>query len=174
MFEPRRRQIGFFLLAPVSRPVLGSTLPPVSGVLPPGVNRGLGVTLTTHPHLVPRSRMSRSYTPLPPSAFVACSGTALAFRYNLALGTTLSGSTVHVYDFRRRVDSAPIPLIRHCCWTTICSLHTSCFACVLHRRWATCGRGIVSILFGAVIQSEFPRAGICNIKKSLYYAERKD
>jgi hypothetical protein len=24
-----------------------------------------GVTLTTHPHLVPRSRMSRSYTPLP-------------------------------------------------------------------------------------------------------------
>jgi hypothetical protein len=30
------------------------------------------------PHLVPRSRMSRSYTSSPPSAFVACSGTALA------------------------------------------------------------------------------------------------
>jgi hypothetical protein len=29
------------------------------------------------PHLVPRSR-NRSYTPLPPSAFIACSGTALA------------------------------------------------------------------------------------------------
>jgi hypothetical protein len=32
------------------------------------------------PHLVPRSRMSRSYTSSPPSAFVACSGTALALR----------------------------------------------------------------------------------------------
>jgi hypothetical protein len=32
-----------------------------------------------HPNLVPRSNMSRSYTPLPPSAFMACSGTALAF-----------------------------------------------------------------------------------------------
>jgi hypothetical protein len=27
----------------------------------PGVKRGRGVTLTTHPHLLPRSRMSRSY-----------------------------------------------------------------------------------------------------------------
>jgi hypothetical protein len=36
-----------------------------------------GVTLTTHRYLVPRSRMSRSYTPLHPSAFVAYSGTAL-------------------------------------------------------------------------------------------------
>jgi hypothetical protein len=29
------------------------------------------------PHLVPRSRMSRSYTSSPPSATMACSGTAL-------------------------------------------------------------------------------------------------
>jgi len=43
----------------------------------PGAKRGRGVTLTTHPHLVPRSRMSRSYTSLPPSATMACSGTAL-------------------------------------------------------------------------------------------------
>jgi hypothetical protein len=35
------------------------------------------VTLTTHPHLEPRSRMIRNYTPSPPSAFVACSGAAL-------------------------------------------------------------------------------------------------
>jgi hypothetical protein len=28
----------------------------------PGLKHGQGVTLTTHPHLVPRSRMSRSYT----------------------------------------------------------------------------------------------------------------
>jgi hypothetical protein len=43
----------------------------------PGVKRGRGVTLTTHPHLVPRSRVSSSYTPLPPNATMACSGTAL-------------------------------------------------------------------------------------------------
>jgi hypothetical protein len=48
-----------------------------TGVLSPGVKRGRGVTLTTHPHLVPRSRMSRSYTSSPPSASMACSGTAL-------------------------------------------------------------------------------------------------
>jgi hypothetical protein len=32
----------------------------------PGVKRGRGVTLTTHPYLVPRSLMSRSYTSSPP------------------------------------------------------------------------------------------------------------
>jgi hypothetical protein len=43
----------------------------------PGVKRGQGVTLTTHPNLVPRSGMSRSYTSSPPPrASVACSGTA--------------------------------------------------------------------------------------------------
>jgi len=31
----------------------------------PGAKRGRGVKLTTHPHLVPRSRMSRSYTSSP-------------------------------------------------------------------------------------------------------------
>jgi hypothetical protein len=36
------------------------------GVLSLGVKRGQGVTLTTHPHLLPRSRMSRSYTSSPP------------------------------------------------------------------------------------------------------------
>jgi hypothetical protein len=43
----------------------------------PGAKRGRGVTLTTHPHLLPRSRMSRSYTSSPSSATMACSGTAL-------------------------------------------------------------------------------------------------
>jgi hypothetical protein len=45
----------------VSRPAMGPTQPPaqwVPGVLSPGVKRGRGVTLTTQPHLVPRSRMS--------------------------------------------------------------------------------------------------------------------
>jgi hypothetical protein len=45
----------------------------------PGAKRGRGVTLTTHPHLVPRSRMSRRYTPLPSNATMAGSGTALLF-----------------------------------------------------------------------------------------------
>jgi hypothetical protein len=36
-----------------------------TGVLSPGLKLGRGVTLTTHPHLMPRSRMSRSYTSSP-------------------------------------------------------------------------------------------------------------
>jgi hypothetical protein len=73
---------GFFLMASVSTPALRPTQPPVQwvpGVLSPGLKRGRSVTLTTHPQLVPRSRMSRSYISSPPSASVACSGTALAF-----------------------------------------------------------------------------------------------
>jgi hypothetical protein len=45
----------------------------------PGAKRGRGVTLTTHPDLVPRSGMSRSYISSPQSASMACSGTALLF-----------------------------------------------------------------------------------------------
>jgi hypothetical protein len=63
-----------------SRSALGPTQPPVQwvpGVLSPGVKRGRGVMLTIYPHLVPRSRMSRSYISSPPSASVACSGTAV-------------------------------------------------------------------------------------------------
>jgi hypothetical protein len=46
---------------------IGSEAHPASctmgtGVLSPGVKRGRGVTLTAHPHLMPRSRMSWSYT----------------------------------------------------------------------------------------------------------------
>jgi hypothetical protein len=56
-FDPRRGQ-RIFPLASVSRPALGPTQPPVKwvpGVLSPGVKRGRGVMLTTHPYLVPRS-----------------------------------------------------------------------------------------------------------------------
>jgi hypothetical protein len=58
-----------FPLSSVSRPALRPTQPPVQwvpGVLSPGVKCGRGLTLTTHPHLVPRSRPSRSYTSSPP------------------------------------------------------------------------------------------------------------
>jgi hypothetical protein len=37
-----------------------------TGGLSPGVKRGQGVMLTTHPHLVLRLSMSRSYTSSPP------------------------------------------------------------------------------------------------------------
>jgi hypothetical protein len=56
-FDPRQGQ-RIFPLSSVSRPALGPTQPPVqwvTGVLSPGVKRGRGVMLTTHPHLVPRS-----------------------------------------------------------------------------------------------------------------------
>jgi hypothetical protein len=42
-----------------------ASCPMATGVLSPGVKRGRGVTLTTHPHLVPRSGMSKSYTSSP-------------------------------------------------------------------------------------------------------------
>jgi hypothetical protein len=37
------------------------------GSFPLGIKRGRGVTLTTHPHLIPKSWMSRSYTSSPPA-----------------------------------------------------------------------------------------------------------
>jgi hypothetical protein len=63
-FHPGRGE-RIFPLASVSRPALGPTQSHVrwvTGAISPGVKRGRGVMLTTHPHLVPRSRMSRSYT----------------------------------------------------------------------------------------------------------------
>jgi hypothetical protein len=80
-FDPRQRQ-RIFSLASASRPALGPTQPPIQwvlGVLSPGVKRGRGVMLTTHPHLVSRLRMSRSYTSSPPCASMACSGITLYF-----------------------------------------------------------------------------------------------
>jgi hypothetical protein len=45
----------------------------------PGVKRGRGMTLTTHPHLVPRSRMSRSYIFSLPWRLHGGRGTAFPF-----------------------------------------------------------------------------------------------
>jgi hypothetical protein len=77
-----------FPLSSVSTLVLWPTQPPVQwvpGVLSSGLKRSGGVTMTTTPppHLVPRSRMSKSYIvpPLPPSACVAYSGTALTLAF---------------------------------------------------------------------------------------------
>jgi hypothetical protein len=61
-----------------------------------GLKRGREVKLTTHPHLVLRWRMSRTYTSSPPSAFVACSGTALAFNHSLDVHTfSISGESTN-------------------------------------------------------------------------------
>jgi hypothetical protein len=50
-----------------------------TGTLFPGLKRDRGVTLITHRHLVPMSRMSRSYTSAPAKGPMTCSGTSLAF-----------------------------------------------------------------------------------------------
>jgi hypothetical protein len=67
---PSRSRGFFFAIASVSRPALRTTQPPIPvqwvlGVLSGKVKPGRGVTLITHPHLVPRSRMSRSYISCP-------------------------------------------------------------------------------------------------------------
>jgi hypothetical protein len=69
-FDPRQRQ-RIFPLTSATRPAVGPTQPPVQwvpGALAPGVKRGRGVMLTTHPLLVPRLRNSRSYTCSHPNA----------------------------------------------------------------------------------------------------------
>jgi hypothetical protein len=47
----------------------------------PGIERGRDVTLTTHPHLVPRSRMSKSYIISPPWRLHGVYGEALLLIY---------------------------------------------------------------------------------------------
>jgi hypothetical protein len=66
-FHPRQMQ-RIFPPVSVSRPASRPTQRPVQripGCTFLGVKHGWGVMLTTHPHLVPRSGMSKSYTPLP-------------------------------------------------------------------------------------------------------------
>jgi hypothetical protein len=61
--DPRQEQRNF-PLASVSRPGLRPTQPPIQWV--PEVKHSRGVTPTTHPHLLLRPRMSRSYISSPP------------------------------------------------------------------------------------------------------------
>jgi hypothetical protein len=52
-----------------------------TGVLSTGVKRGRGVPLTTHPHLMPRSWMSRSYTSFPPCASIGVLWDCFTYMY---------------------------------------------------------------------------------------------
>jgi hypothetical protein len=68
-----RRGLGIFLFTTVSRTALGPTQPPiqwVAGVLSLGVERPAR-ELTTHLHLVPRSRMHGAIPPFPQYIFMA-------------------------------------------------------------------------------------------------------
>jgi hypothetical protein len=80
-FDPRRKKI-IFPLAPVSRPALRPTQPPVQWVLGflPGGKFCRGFSLTTHPIL--SSRLSRSYTSSSPWRLHGGSGTSLRFYFN--------------------------------------------------------------------------------------------
>jgi hypothetical protein len=61
-----RRELGIFLFTTASRSALGPTYPLSNGTREffPWVSSGRGVKLTTHLHLVPRSRMRGSIPPL--------------------------------------------------------------------------------------------------------------
>jgi hypothetical protein len=81
--DPRQGQWSFPLTS-VSRPAL--KIHPASysvGTVGPfpGVKRGLDVTLTTHPRLVPRSVVSRSYIPLLLDACMAVAGQLYLFYF---------------------------------------------------------------------------------------------
>jgi hypothetical protein len=63
-----------------------------TGVLCPGVKRGRGVTLTTHLHLVPRSWMNRSCTPLPQAPPWRVAG----LLYCINITYTVKNTTTHI------------------------------------------------------------------------------
>jgi hypothetical protein len=75
-----RRGLGIFLFTTALRTALGPTQPPiqwVQGALSLGGKATGGMKLTTHLHLVPKSRMRGAIPPLPQYAFMEwCSAKA--------------------------------------------------------------------------------------------------
>jgi hypothetical protein len=81
--DPRQRQM-IFPVASVSRQVLEPSqllIQWVQCVLSPSVKRGRSVTLTTHPHQVPRLVMSRNYVSSPPWCLHVVAGQLLLFYF---------------------------------------------------------------------------------------------
>jgi hypothetical protein len=96
-FDPRQKRKDFFCSLCVQT---GSGAHPASctmgtGGTFPEVKAWPGRDADHSPHLVPRSRMSRSYTSSLPSSFAVCSGTALAF---LAYTPAFHGETEKKQD----------------------------------------------------------------------------
>jgi hypothetical protein len=75
----------------------------------PGAKSQPGLDADHSPHLFPRSRMSRSYSSSPPSVFVVCGGTALAF--NLYIGSCVWWVTWK--NVRSHIQSILLP---YCKW----------------------------------------------------------
>jgi hypothetical protein len=69
-FDPwqRRKDFSYSLCVQTGSGAHPASCPMGTGGPFLGVKRGRGVTLTTHSHLVPRSRMSRGYISPPPQA----------------------------------------------------------------------------------------------------------
>jgi hypothetical protein len=102
-----------------------------TGILSPGVKRGRGVMLTTHPHLVLRLRMSRAYTSSPPCALMACSGITLPFHLRSCLVHTCSVYTcesvfscaskmILTGNAIRQSDTTTLQKLLHCAITSLC------------------------------------------------------
>jgi hypothetical protein len=78
--------------------VHSASCPMGTGVHYPWLKSGRRVTLTTHPHLFPRSRMSRSHTSSLSSASMECSGTVLAlFIIHVLCDYSLQSSNLQIH-----------------------------------------------------------------------------
>jgi hypothetical protein len=81
-------------LVSVSRPTLKPTQPPEQWVPSPRIKCGQGVTLTTHPHSVLRSRMSRSYISSLPWCLNCVTGQLCFTLFSQLCQTYCNGRTV--------------------------------------------------------------------------------
>jgi hypothetical protein len=95
-----------------------SSCPMSTGGFSQGVKRGRGVTLTTHPHLVPRSWMSRSYSlpPLPLCHHMWVVG--LLYLYITFAYTVLQFSTARANTLRDNISNGRGFKINYVGWWT--------------------------------------------------------
>jgi hypothetical protein len=77
-----------------------------TGVLSAGVKRGRGLLLTAHPHLVPRSWMSRSYTSSPPCASIGVLWDCFTYINKVCGPQTIIRRTTGWRPLKRRLKSA--------------------------------------------------------------------